>query len=225
MKPPILAVNMKAYEGAFGSKARELARAASRVEGSVGVTVILVAPAINAALLSSIHERVYIQHSDPKGFGSHTGYTPTAAVKLEGVRGVMVNHSEHKMVYRDVAAVVREAKSVGLETLVCADMPGEAAGLAFLEPDMIAVEPPELIGTGVPVSRARPEVITESVEAVKRVAPGVLVLAGAGITGGSDAKRSLELGAAGVLVASAIMKARDPESKMYEMAEAMASAL
>ena len=47
------------------------------------------------------------------------------------------------------------------------------------------------------------------------------VLAGAGITGGDDAARAVELGSAGVLVASAVMKAADPESKMRELAEAM----
>jgi triosephosphate isomerase len=217
----VLAVNMKAYRQAFGAPARDLARAARRVAGDTGVRVILVAPLLNAATLASIHEDVYAQHADPVGFGAHTGFTPPEALGEEGVRGVMVNHSEHKMLYRDVARVVDSAKSAGLEVLVCADTPGEAAGLAYLPVDFIAVEPPELIGTGIPVSKARPEVVTESVEAVGRVRSGLPVLAGAGITGGEDAARAVALGASGVLVASAVMKASSPEEKMRELAEAM----
>lgn len=219
----VLAVNMKTYPSAFGSKGEEIVRLASTVSKETGVRVIVVAPIIASGRLARLYSDIYIQHADPVGLGAHTGYTPVAAAAREGVRGVMINHSEHKMIYRDVARVVEAAKSEGLEVLACADTPGEAAGLAYLGPDMIAVEPPELIGSGIPVSRARPEVITQGVEAVKRVSTDIEVLAGAGITGGEDARRSVQLGASGVLVASAVMKARDPYRKMLELAEALAN--
>ncbi|MCE4611095.1 MAG: triose-phosphate isomerase [Desulfurococcales archaeon] len=220
LEAPVLAVNMKAYGNAFGSGARDLARAASRIASSTGVRVILVAPLVNAVLLASIYDDVYAQHADPVGFGAHTGFTPPEALAAEGVKGVLINHSEHKMLYRDVEKVAELAKKAGLEVLACADTPGEAAGLAYLPVDMIAVEPPELIGTGIPVSKAKPEVITGALEAVGRVR-SLPVLAGAGITGGEDAARAVELGASGVLVASAVMKASNPEAKMRELAEAM----
>lgn len=133
-----------------------------------------------------------------------------------------MNHSEHKVTYRHLQAVVERARELGLEVLACADTPEEAAAAALLKPAMVALEPPELIGTGIPVSRAKPEVITRGVEAVASVDRGVAVLAGAGITSGEDAKRAVELGARGVLVASAVMKAKDPYRKMLELAEAMA---
>ena len=221
---PILAVNMKVYETAFGEPARMIARAASRLAEDLGLRVILVAPLINAAQLASIHGDTYAQHADPVGFGAHTGYTPPEALAREGVRGVMINHSEHKILYRDAASIVESARSSGLEVMACADTPGEAAGLAYLGVDMIAVEPPELIGTGIPVSKAKPEVIVSGVQAVRRVDPRIPVLAGAGITGGEDAARAVELGAQGVLVASAVMKASSPEAKMRELAEAMMKA-
>ncbi|BAN90435.1 triose-phosphate isomerase [Aeropyrum camini] len=219
---PVLAVNMKTYRSAFGPEGRSLARDAGRVAQEADVRVILVAPLVNASSIAGVYGDVYIQHADPLDLGAHTGYTPVEAAALEGFKGVMVNHSEHKVTYRHLQAVVERARELGLEVLACADTPEEAAAAALLKPAMVALEPPELIGTGIPVSRAKPEVITRGVEAVASVDRGVAVLAGAGITSGEDAKRAVELGARGVLVASAVMKAKDPYRKMLELAEAMA---
>ena len=221
MVRPVLVVNFKAYESAFGSKAREIARAASRYEGST--RIILAVPALVALDVARIHGDVYLQHVDRRGYGAFTGFIPVEAVAVEGLKGFLVNHSEHKILYRLLGELVEAARSLGVEVLACADTPGEAAGIAYLGPDMVALEPPELIGTGIPVSKAAPEVITRGVDAVKTVNPDVIVLAGAGINGGGDAVRALELGARGVLVASAVMKARDPASKIHELAEAMDS--
>ncbi|GAB6148409.1 triose-phosphate isomerase [Stetteria hydrogenophila] len=220
--PGILVVNYKAYETAFSGVGLKLAEEAGKVAGKLGVRVILAVPSLVAVRVTGVYDDVYVQHVDPVGFGAHTGYTPPQSLKYVGVRGSIVNHSEHKLIYRDVARIVEGLRSAGLESLVCADTPGEAEGLAHLGPTMIAVEPPELIGTGIPVSKAKPEVITSAVEAVRRVAD-IPVLAGAGITGSSDVERAVELGARGVLVASAVMKAKSPTQKLWELAEPLAS--
>ena len=218
----ILAVNMKAYDSAFGDRALGIARSAREISSTLSrVRIIIVAPLINASKLASVYEHVYAQHADPLGFGAYTGFTPVAAVKAEGIRGVMVNHSEHKVTYRDVQRVVEAARSEGLEALVCADTPQEASAMAYLGPNMIAIEPPELIGTGIPVSKAKPEVVISGVKAVKLVEPSIKVLAGAGISDPSDAVKALELGSEGILVASAIMKKGDPPKEMQRFALAM----
>ncbi len=212
-------VNFKAYESAFDSRALALAREASRLESSLGVRVILAVPSVMAWRVAELHWDTYLQHVDPVGYGAHTGRVPPQALRyIPGVRGSMVNHSEYKLPYRHVAQVVEALHRAGLESLVCADTPGEAEGLAHLKPTWIAVEPPELIGTGTPVSKARPEVITGAVEAVRRVAD-IPVLAGAGITSPEDVERAIELGARGVLVASAVMKAPDPPQAMRSLAQ------
>lgn len=218
----ILAVNMKAYDSAFGERATEIARKVSDLSSTLGrVRIIIVAPLLNASRLSGLYEHVFVQHVDSVGFGAFTGYTPVSAVRLEGIRGVMVNHSEHKILYRDLQKIIGEAKREGLEVLACADTPQEASAIAYLGPDMIAVEPPELIGTGIPVSKAKPEVITGGVKAVKLIEPSIKVLAGAGISEPGDAVKSLELGSEGILVASAIMKSPDPFKEIQRFASAM----
>jgi len=218
---PVLVVNFKAYEQGFRRFA-EIARAAARVSGETGVRVVLAVPAPLVFPVSEIHGDVYLEHVDPVGFGAHTGFLPGESLALLPVRGTLLNHSEHKVTYRHVQAAVRAVRAAGREVLVCADTPEEAAAMALLEPSMVAVEPPELIGTGVSVSRARPELITKAVEAVRRVAPGVPVLAGAGISGPEDAEKAVRLGAAGVLVASYVMKAADPGERMRLLAEGLA---
>ncbi|MCC6043770.1 MAG: triose-phosphate isomerase [Desulfurococcaceae archaeon] len=219
----LLVVNFKAYDTAFGAKALELALEASKLSSRLSkVRVILAVPALVASRILAVYDDVYLQHVDPVGFGAYTGFTPLDALRVEGVRGTIINHSEHKVTYRDLALITSRAKLLGLEVLACADTPEEAAAVALLDPTMVAVEPPELIGSGIPVSRAKPEIITRSVEAVRRIS-NVPILAGAGISEALDAIRAVELGASGVLVASAIMKSKSPELSLRSFAEALES--
>jgi triosephosphate isomerase len=90
-------------------------------------------------------------------------------------------------------------------------------------PDMIAIEPPELIGTGISISKARPELITESVKQIRKVNRSVKVLCGAGVTTAEDVSKALELGSEGVLVASAVAKSKDPRTVVGGMASKMLS--
>ncbi|HKJ60175.1 MAG TPA: triose-phosphate isomerase, partial [Halobacteriales archaeon] len=90
---------------------------------------------------------------------------------------------------------------------------------ATLGPDAVAVEPPELIGTGTPVSRADPDVVRDAVDAVAAVAPDVDVLCGAGISTGDDVVAARELGADGVLLASGVAKADDPAAALSDLVE------
>ena len=219
----LLVVNFKAYPSAF-QRFREIAEAASRVARETGVRVVLAVPAPLVYPVSEIHGDVYLQHVDGVPMGARTGFLPAEALGSLPARGTLINHSEHKVTLRELSRVVAAARGAGKEVLACADTPEEAAAVALLGPSMVAVEPPELIGTGVSVSRARPEVITSAVEAVHRVAPGMPVLAGAGISGPEDARRSIELGASGVLVASYVMKAPDPGERMRLLAEGLAGA-
>jgi triosephosphate isomerase len=93
--------------------------------------------------------------------------------------------------------------------------------VAAHSPDAVAIEPPELIGSGIPVSKAQPEIVRGAVGAVKGVNPKVRVLCGAGITDGEDVTAALELGAEGILVASGVVKAKDPASALMDLARAM----
>ena len=86
-----------------------------------------------------------------------------------------------------------------------------------MNPDMIAIEPPELIGSGIPVSKANPEVVEGTVREVRKINKDVIILCGAGISKGEDVKSALELGASGVLLASGVVKAKNVEDSIREL--------
>jgi triosephosphate isomerase len=71
------------------------------------------------------------------------------------------------------------------------------------------------------VSKAQPEVVSGTVQLVREVNEKVIILCGAGISHGEDVAAALKLGTQGVLVASGIVKAKDPYMIMREFAEAM----
>ena len=73
--------------------------------------------------------------------------------------------------------------------------------MAAFDPEFLAIEPPELIGTGTAVSKARPELVRGSVMAASERGFRGMVLCGAGIVSGEDAQAAMRLGAQGILVA------------------------
>lgn len=167
---------------------------------------------------------VFAQHVDPINYGSHTGHILPQAIKEAGAIGTIINHSERRLKLTDINTAIRMASEAGLTSIVCADTPEVSAAVAALNPDVIAVEPPELIGTGIPVSKAKPEVVTNSIKLIRKVNPTVIILCGAGITKGADVKAALKLGTEGILIASGVVKAKDQYTALLDLAEAMMKA-
>ena len=222
MHVPVLAINFKTYPTAFGEKGLNIARAAERIAKEFGTVEIIVIPPHTELrrMVESVEIPVFAQHADPFDYGAHTGWLPISALKEIGVKGVLLNHSEHRLKLDELAYLVEKAKTLSLKTLVCADTPISAAAVAALRPTALAVEPPELIGTGIAVSKAKPEVITNTVDKVRQINKEVILLTGAGISTAEDVEAAIRLGTAGVLVASAIMKAPEPEKVIKAMTEA-----
>jgi len=219
LKFPVLIVNMKNYLEASGEKGVAMAKAAERVAKEFGVHIVVAPPTpILYSVVSSVSIPVYAQHVDVVKAGSTTGFIPPEYVKSFGVCGSLINHSEHQLPVNRVKQTIALLKDLSMDTVVCAVDPKKTKVFAKMEPDAVAVEPPELIGSGIAVSKARPEVITDSVNAVKSVGSKSRLICGAGIVSGEDVRRALELGAEGVLVASGIVKASNPEEKIREMA-------
>jgi triosephosphate isomerase len=221
IQTPLILVNFKTYSEATGKKAVELAKKAEKVSLETKVS-IGVAPQFTdiAAVASSTKIPVFAQHVDPIEPGSHTGHVLADAVKEAGAMGTLINHSERQLKLSDIDMAVRVAREKKLVSVVCANNQTVSAAAAALKPDIIAVEPPELIGTGIPVSKAKPEVVLNTVKLVKEVNPKVTVLCGAGISRGEDVTAALRLGTQGVLVASSIVKAKDQYRILREFAEA-----
>ncbi|HDJ04430.1 triose-phosphate isomerase [Candidatus Bathyarchaeota archaeon] len=222
VRTPIIIVNFKTYSEATGRRALKLAEDAEKASLESGVCIAVAPQFVDIPpIVEAVEIPVFAQHIDPIKPGSHTGHILPEAVKEAGAVGTLINHSERRLKLADIDAAVKRARDVGLTSLVCTNNADVSASAAALKPDMIAVEPPELIGTGIPVSKAKPEVVTGTVDLVKRINPNVVILCGAGITSPDDVSAAITLGTEGVLVASGIVKAKDPYKVMVEFAEAI----
>jgi triosephosphate isomerase len=214
-------VNTKSY--IFGSELLKLARIMDEIAPSYNSKMIVAVPHTDIKEVSEAIENieVFAQHVDPVERGAYTGWVPVEAIKEAGARGSIINHSEHRMKLSDIHFVVDRLRENRLKSLVCADNPHTASAVAVLKPDMVAMEPPELIGTGRSVSRTKPRVVVETIEEVRNVGFKGPILVGAGISDAEDVRKSIELGADGVLLASAVVKAKDPRRIIIEMMEAL----
>jgi len=217
---PLIALNFKTYAQAFGENSIRLAKIAEEVSEQFGVTIAVAPPMIDLArVVAEVEIPVFAQHVDPYKPGSHTGSIIAEDVKAAGAVGSLVNHSEHRLRLADIGMVLERLRENDLISLLCTDTVETTKAGAALSPDMLAIEPPELIGTGIPVSKAKPEVVRGAVQAVQKINPKVHVLCGAGISTGDDVARAIELGAEGVLLASAYVKAKDPKMVLIDMAK------
>jgi len=218
---PIIIVNFKTYFEATGKRAIELAKKAERVSDETKVSIGVAPQFADISIVAeAVDIPVFAQHLDPIKPGSYTGHVLAESVKEAGAVGTLINHSERQLKLSDINEVIEITHRNDLLSVVCANNPNISAAVATLKPDIIAIEPPELIGTGIPVSKAKPEVVTGTIKLVREVNRKVTILCGAGITHGDDVAIALKLGTKGVLVASGIVKAKDPYAILLEFAEA-----
>lgn len=222
---PVIVLNFKTYREATGEGALSLARIAERVRREQGVNIMVSVQHTDIyRVAGSINIPVLAQHIDAREPGSWTGHVTAEAVKASGAVGSLVNHSERRLTLADIGACIAALKRLDLLSVLCTDTPETSAAGAALAPDMLAVEPPELIGTGISVSKAKPEVVTKTVKLVRQINSEVIILCGAGISSAEDVARAIELGTEGVLLASAYVKAKDPYSLLASMAKAASDA-
>ncbi|HYC11729.1 MAG TPA: triose-phosphate isomerase [Nitrososphaerales archaeon] len=217
-----LIINFKNYREVLGDGSVRLAAAAAEVASRSGAEIAVAPPtAMLATVASRVSISVFSQSVGAEEGEMTTGADLPEAAKAAGASGTLLNHSEARKPLGELKALVPRAKKAGLKICLCASGSREAAVLSVLGPEYLAVEPPELIGSGVAVSRARPEVVRATVEVARRAGYKGKILCGAGIVGGDDVKRAVELGAEGVLVSSSVVKARQWASKISELARSL----
>ncbi|MBC7120221.1 MAG: triose-phosphate isomerase [Candidatus Methanosuratus sp.] len=217
---PLILVNFKTYRESLGENGLRIAKAAEEVSGETGICIAVAPQAADLfRVASSVGIPVFSQHVDPEEPGAHTGSITPESLKEAGVSGAILNHSERRLRVDLIEVAVRRCSSLGLLTCVCANTPLAGRAVASFNPDVVAVEPPELIGSGISVSKARPEVVMDAVHLIKGVSGGMHVLCGAGITSGKDVSAAIKLGAEGVLVASGIVKVPEPKKALMDLAE------
>jgi triosephosphate isomerase (TIM) len=215
-----LIINFKNYTDIGGEKTLELSKVAEQVRNSTGVEIVLAPPQPSLSqVCTMVKTPVISQHVDSSKPGSTTGYFVPEIVKSYGVIGSLINHSEHRIDSLDsIGELVEVLRGLQMVSVVCARTVEEARNIARFNPDFIAIEPPELIGSRKAVSKENPGIITESIAAAAEQSKSSKVICGAGIIDKTDVESALRLGANGILVASGIIKAPSWYDKIYELA-------
>ena len=218
MRLPVIIVNFKATEQAVGKNAVSLAKSLEKVAKETGASVAVAVQATDlVAVKQAVSIPVLAQHVDAVGYGSYTGHIPPALVKACGAYGTLLNHSEHRLPKKVLADSIKKAHEAGLWVCCCANTPADALAVSKLGPDVVAIEPPELIGGDISVSVAKPEILTKTTGKVKTVP----VLCGAGVKNTEDVRIARKLGTRGILVASGITKAKDPAAALKALIEGL----
>jgi triosephosphate isomerase len=221
LQTPLIIVNFKTYLESTGKRAVQLARQAERVAKETGVNIIVVPQFVDLAkIVEAVEIPVFAQHLDPIKPGNSTGHILPESIKEVGAVGTLINHSERQLRLSEIDSIIALAKEKGLISCVCANNPSVSAAIAAMKPDITSVEPPELIGSGISVSKAKPEIITDTVKLVQKIDVKMTILCGAGISTDEDVSIALKLGTQGILVASGIVKAKDPYNVLRAFAEA-----
>jgi triosephosphate isomerase len=214
-----LILNFKNYGEASADRTVELARAAQAVADRLKAEIVVAPPQPSLALVcKSVSIPVICQHVDDAQEGSTTGFFVPEVAKSYGASGSLINHSEHRVEMPVIKKLVERLAALQMTSVVCARTVDEVAKIALLEPDFIAIEPPELIGSGRAVSKENPAIITDSIKAAGTKSK---VICGAGIVERQDVAKAAELGSQGILVASGIVKAKSWQDKIADLAAGM----
>ena len=219
---PIIIVNLKTYEQGYGADGFDICKIMEEISIEHNVNLAAAVSAIDLVDYSdNLKIPIFAQHVDGINYGSHTGSILPEAVRYSGAIGTLVNHAECQMNWEDIEATISRCRELGLLTVLCtADAKATEKG-AHLNPDMLAVEPPELIGGEISVSTAKPEVIRDSVSAVNQINPGIPVLCGAGVKDKADVSKALSLGSQGILLASGVVKSSEPRKVLIDLIQGL----
>ena len=214
-------INCKNYDEISGERIIKLAKTSEKISRKYKIPIAISPPHHLIPLITKFKITVLTQHLDDKKIGSTTGFMVPEIVKKSKINGSIINHSEHRISEKEIKNLIQKLKKLKLKSILCVKNINEIKKYVKLNPTFIAIEPPELIGTGRAISTERPQLITKAVDSVKSAKNSTKLLCGAGIVSGNDVARAKQLGSKGILVASGIVKAKNWEKIIEEFSRAL----
>jgi len=153
-RTPIVILNFKTYLESTGEKSLQLAKISEEVAQETGVNIIVAPQHADLYRISGqVEIPVLAQHVDAVDAGGHTGSVLFESIKEAGAYGSLINHSEIRMKLADIQNVVEKLNENQMASVLCTNNIQTSAAAATLKPTFVAIEPPELIGSGIPVSQ------------------------------------------------------------------------
>ena len=214
-------INCKNYEEIAGDKIIKFIKIVEKISKKYAIKIAVAPPQHLVGLVSKSSILILAQHVDVSKVGSTTGFVIPELLKKSKVSGSLINHSEHRISSKEIVYLIPKLRALKMISILCVKDVAEVKKYVKLNPDYIAIEPPELIGSGKAVSKEKPDLIIKAVNAVKNAKNNTKLLCGAGIVSGEDVSKASELGSQGILVASGIIKAKSWEKMISEFAKSM----
>ena len=216
MMDTLIVVNFKTYQEAHGVAAEELAMIMQDIETDARMIAVVSAFDLSSVVSAAPNLEVWTQHLDPINFGSNTGWLHPETAICRGAKGTLINHAEHKVSIEHIAMLL-DSVPEDFTVCACAADIDEARALSALEPNYVAVEPPELIGGEFSVTTANPDIVSGTAAAIREISEEVGILCGAGVKNGEDVATAINLGTSGVLLASGVTKVNDPRTSLNDL--------
>ena len=214
-------INCKNYEEISGDKIIKFIKIAEKVSKKYKIKIAISPPQHLIGLVANSSILILAQHVDDSKIGSTTGFIIPELLKKSKVKGSLINHSEHRISNKEIEKLVLKLKELKMISIVCVKDVAEVKKYLKINPDFIAIEPPELIGSGKAISTEKPDLIQKAASIVNDSKNKTKLLCGAGIVSGEDVAKSIELGSKGILVASGIIKAKNWNKIISEFAKAL----
>ena len=212
-------LSLKTYPEATGDAVIKLLAAAKTVSQTTGVPIIPCAQATDIyRIKQELGIEVWAQHVDPIDPGRNAGWISPYAVKQAGATGTVLNHAEHPINPEIIQQIIVKAHQYDLKTLVLCETIDLAQRVSAWNPDFIGYEKGALIAGSV----AMIDQEEANIKQLAQTLPQPLIV-GAGITSAAHVRKTLAAGAKGVILASAFVKATDPQVKLRELAAPLAA--
>ena len=214
-------INCKNYEEIAGDNIVKFIKTAEKVSKKYKIKIAIAPPQHLIGMVSNSTIPIFAQHIDDSKVGSTTGFVIPELLKKSKVKGSLINHSEHRITSKEIEKLVSKLKELKMISILCVKDVAEVKKYVKINPDYIAIEPPELIGSGKAISKERPDLISKAADIIKNAKNSTKLLCGAGIVSGEDVSKAIELGSKGILVASGIIKAKDWNKIISDFAKSM----
>jgi triosephosphate isomerase len=214
-------INCKNYEEISGDKIIKFIKIAEQVSKKYKIKIAISPPQHLIGLVANSSIPIIAQHIDDSKIGSTTGFIIPELLKKSKVKGSLINHSEHRISNKEIEKLVLKLEELNMISIVCVKDIAEVKKYVKLNPNFIAIEPPELIGSGKAISKEKPDLIVKAADIVNNSKNKTKLLCGAGIVSGEDVAKAIELGSKGILVASGIIKSKDWNKIISEFAKAL----
>lgn len=215
----MILVNFKLYKETFGKKGVELAKIVKEVGKEYGIRTVVAASALEALnIYKETGVEMWLQNVDEYNEGRGTGHISSLQAMEAGIRGSLLNHSEHKIPRGKIFQILKQ-KAKGFEIMVCLASVGQMEKWTNkLRPDWVLYEPPKLIASK---DKSVASEMSGSAKRMIEVAGKTPVIIGAGVKNKKDGEISLKIGAKGVGLSSAFVLAKDPKRILSEIADGL----